>query len=110
MASAFEMYSGDSKTIEVAITDADGNAVMLTGATAIYTIREAITSTTALVTKATGGSGITISGSTVTITLAAADTASLAGTYYHELEITDTGGNVSTAFQDVVTIKADIIV
>ena len=109
MASSFEMYSGDTKTLAVAITDADGNAVTLTGATCAYTIRTAITSTTALVTKATGGSGITVSGSTVTISLAPADTADLDGTYYHELQITDSAGHVSTAFQDVVSIKRDII-
>jgi hypothetical protein len=109
MASSFEMFSGDSKTLSVAITDTDGQSVTLTGATCAYTIREAITSTTSLVTKATGGNGITVSGSTVTITLSPSDTASLDGTYYHELQITDSSGHVSTAFQDVVSIKRDII-
>jgi hypothetical protein len=108
MTTSYDMFSGDSVILSVAITDGNGNAVALAGATCAYTVRESITASSALITKATG-SGITVSGSTVTITLSPADTAALAGVYHHELQITDSGGHVSTAFQDVIHIKRDMI-
>ncbi len=41
-------------------------------------------------------SGITISGEVFTVTLSKIETAGLLGTYFHESEVTDTTGKVST--------------
>jgi len=109
MATDFSMYSGDSKTLEITITDSDGVAVDLTGATVKYAIALSSTASAALVSKATGGSGITTASNVATVTLASADTATLAGVYYHEMEITTVLGAVTTAMTGTITILADVI-
>ena len=104
----YTMFSGDSKVITVTVTDADGAAVNLTGATISYVIFD---DGSATITK-TVGSGITVTDAaagTFTITLAASDTASLAGAYYHECQVTDSSGNISTIFTGTVTMNEDMI-
>jgi len=94
MATDFEMYAGDNKSLTFTVTTAAGVAVVVTDA-AISWVLTTAPGATALITKTSTGT-ITISGSTVTVPLVEADTAALAGTYYYELEITDTSGNIST--------------
>jgi len=107
----FTMWSGDTKVIEVTITDASGNAVNLTGATISYVLQRSVGSTVTI--SKTTASGISItdaSGGVFQITLDASDTARLSGSsYYHECQITDTSGNVSTVFTGTVTMKEDAI-
>ena len=98
VAADFTMYSGDSKNLQFTITDNDDTPVDLTGATSSW-ILAASADGSALVTKTSGAGEITYSGGSTNIATVAvdpADTASLAGRYYHELQITDTGGDVST--------------
>ena len=109
MTATFEMYSGDTKQLDVAITDSAGTPVSLSGASVVYKVKKTIDGTPTFLTKSTAAGSITLSGSTVTIPFAPADTALLSGTYYHELEITDFLGNVSTAFQAQITILQDMI-
>ena len=90
------------------MTDADGIAINLTGATISYVI---FSGGVATITK-TIGSGITVTDATAgtfTITLTSANTASLAGSYYHECQVTDSSSNISTIFIGSVTINADLI-
>ena len=102
----FTMWSGDDKTITVTLsTD-------ITGATINYAIAASVGST-ALITKATGGSGIAITDAAngiFTIDLDPSDTSSKAGVYYHECQVTDTSSVVSTVFVGSVTINADLII
>ncbi|RMG96176.1 MAG: hypothetical protein D6706_10635 [Chloroflexi bacterium] len=104
----FTMWSGDSKLIQVMVTDSAGNSVALAGATIEYVIKDSVNGTTR-VSKSTSN-GITISGNTFTITLDPADTAGLSGQYYHEAQITDVAGNVSTALVGNIVINEDAIV
>lgn len=106
----FTMWSGDTKVLEVTITDASGNAVNLTGATISYVLQRSVGSTVTISKTTDDGISITdASGGVFQITLDASDTASLSGSYYHECQITDTSGNVSTVFTGTVTMKDDAI-
>ena len=105
----FSLHSGDSKSVTVNIVNAAGVAVDVSTASAVVYKVAASPGSEALVSKSLG-SGISVAGSTVTITFAPADTATLAGgVYYHELEITDGDGNVQTAFTGYVLIEGDLI-
>ena len=110
MATDFSMSSGDTKNISITITDSAGDAVDLTGATSIWAI---YSGGTALLTKTSAAGAITYGGASTnvaTVAVAAADTESIAGgVYRHELEITDTSGNVSTACSGTVVIVEDKI-
>lgn len=92
----FTMVSGDSKNITVSMLD----GVPLDGATVKWALKQSST-----VVSKTTSSGITIAGSTFTIRLNSADTASLIGKYYHEAEVTDMFGNVSTVMTGNITIE-----
>lgn len=106
----FLMWSGDDKVITVTVYDNDDNVVNITGATITWQLSQNIDSS-ALITK-TVGSGIALSdpvNGQFTITLEPADTASLAGRYYHEAQITDSSGDISTGLVGHATIKTDAI-
>lgn len=105
----YSMMSGDSKTLTVNVVDGDGVAVdVSTAAAIVYEIAASPAAATSYVSKALT-TGVTVATSTVTVTLAPADTKDLAGVYYHELEITDASGHVFTAFSGYVTIARDLI-
>lgn len=103
----FTMWSGDSKVLEVTVTDADGDAVNLTGASIDYVMQD-----DADISKSVGD-GISITspatGGLFEITLDPSDTTALAGDYHHECEVTDSSDNVSTVFVGTVTINVDLI-
>ena len=106
----FLMWSGDDKTITVTVYDNDDVVVDITGATITWELSLNVDSA-ALISK-TVGSGITLSDPTngvFTITLDPTDTDSLSGRYYHEAEITDSSGDISTALIGHATIKTDAI-
>lgn len=109
--------SGDSRIIECMVKQADESAFDITGATIKWQMF-AISGSggftgSAIITKQTGGQGIAITnaeGGVFQITLDPEDTGELAGTYYHESELTTSGGNVHTVFTGTIAIKADAIV
>lgn len=104
----FEMWSGDTKVLTITVTDKDGVRVNLTGATIVYKIFDG---GTAVITKSTAN-GITItdaSGGECQTTLSPSDTSDLDGVYYHECQVTDSSGNVSTIFTGAVTIQGEMI-
>jgi hypothetical protein len=104
------VWSGDDKVITVTVYDNDDVVVDITSATITYQLSQNVKSA-AIISK-TVGSGITLTDPTsgvFTITFDPADTASLSGRYYHECEITDTSGDVSTGFVGYATIKEDAI-
>lgn len=102
------MYSGDSKTLTISIVDSDGAAIdVSTAAAVVYAIADSSRGP-ALVTK-TLADGVSVAGSTVTVTLEPDDTEDLAGVYYHELQITDDVGHVDTAMSGTITVRRDLV-
>ena len=106
------MYSGDSVSIAVTVTDSvTGAAVNLTGAAMSWALATA-PGATPLLTKTSGAGEITVSGASnnvATVALAPADTAELTGVYHHELQIVDGGGNKYTVYQGELYILADMV-
>ena len=106
----FLMWSGDNKTITVTVYDNDDVVVDITNVAITWELSQNVDSV-ALISK-TAGSGITLSDPTngiFTITLDPANTGSLSGRYYHEAEITDLSGDISTVMVGHATIKTDAI-
>jgi len=104
----FTMYSGDTQDVTATITDDDSASVALAGMTIKWGFATA-PGQTAIVTKTTTDSDITISGNTFSFEIAPSDTTSLAGTYYHEAECTDATNDVQTVLSGWMTVKADIL-
>jgi len=109
------LHSGDTLTLEVTVNDSSGSAVDLTAATFTWAMSKKSNSAVAprgaaLLTKALASGVTLIDAATgrIDITLDPADTESLAGTYYHELQMTDTGV-VSTVLYGSVTIVKDLV-
>lgn len=106
--------SGDSRIIQCTVQGPTGDAYPLTGAAikwqAFLASGGGFTGS-AIITK-TVGSGIVITnavGGVFQITVNPADTESLAGTYYHEAEVT-IGSVVHTVFTGLFTIVSDAVV
>lgn len=96
----FSMMSGDTKYLDYTITMTG----TLSGSTAKWVMYK---NGTVAITKTTL-SGISITDDTsLRVTLDPADTANLSGVYKHELQITDTSGNICTVALGTATIKAD---
>lgn len=94
----FETYAGDTFIISASISGSDGGAYDLTAVSSMkWMLMEAPGAASLLSKGYQNGTGITISASIATITGTAGDTSSLAGIYYHELQIVDSVGRVSTA-------------
>lgn len=107
----FEMHAGDDKTILVTVQDLDNNAVDITGATVRWRMGRSANKT-ADVIKKTGGLGITLNAPTsgqFTITLGAADTEHLLGSFYHEAEITFLTGAKSTVLSGRAIVMPALI-
>jgi len=93
VAQNFTMHAGDSKSISITV---DGHN--LQGASVIFKAARAVDSSEVMITKSSG-SGIQITGtgnSVISIALQPADTQTMEGKYYFEVEVTDVDGRVST--------------
>lgn len=109
VAANFEMFSGNTRVLKVNVLDQDEAVVDLTGATAEFIFakragHEAIFSKTV-------GSGIVITDAAnglLEVTLAPADTETLSGAYYHELEVTDAGGRKTTVLFGTATVRRNV--
>jgi hypothetical protein len=109
MATDFTMYSGDTVNVAVTITDSNGDAVDLTGATSSWVLTS-FSGSTVYVTKSSGAGTITYGGvstNVATVALTASDTDDLDGIFRHELEIVDSTNNVSTVCVGTVVIEAE---
>jgi len=107
----FEMVSGDTKSLIVRVKDADGDVVDITGATVKWRAARSY-GKTASITKATGGSGVTLTDPTngvFVVALADTDTEDLAGIFYHEAEVTFSDDTVSTVLRGTMKINRDLI-
>lgn len=110
----FTMWSGDDKTLTITVTDANDVVVDLTGASAlVWILKRSKHAAAILVTKGLGA-GVTITDAEngiFTVDLNPADTAALTqNNYYHEAQITDASGNISTLLIGTANIKFDAIV
>ncbi len=106
----FEMHSGDTKDIVVTVLDELDQVVNISGATAVFILSQNPYSP-AVITKSSG-SGIVITdgpAGILTITLDAADTESLQGSFYYEVELTDASSRVSTIVVGQINIRADVV-
>ena len=98
--------AGDEKTWTVTIKDDAGSTVNIAGATLSWKIAEG-KDATADITK-TNGSGIAITdgpNGVLTLTLDEADTASLVGDYYHEIQAVDGSGVTQTMLRGTLRIE-----
>lgn len=106
----FLMWSGDTKHIVVTVVDGDGDVLNIAGAAISWVLQQNVDSLP-LIAKSVDD-GIILSDPAhgeFTIALAPANTANLSGRYYHEAEMTDAAGAVSTAMIGHATIRTDAI-
>lgn len=90
---------------------ADGANVNLTGYTARMQIRPTAASATTTLSLTTENTRIALGGAagTITLTISATDTASIAaGRYVYDLELVSAGGIVTRLLQGVVTVSANV--
>jgi hypothetical protein len=111
----FTARAGDTTPVYVTILDETTGSVMnLLGVTARWAASPGIPrrfSPTAVITKETGA-GIEITNAAqgiLRIDLDPADTQDLAGDFYHELQITDSSGGVSTPLSGLLTITRQLV-
>jgi hypothetical protein len=106
-----ETWAGNSVQINISITNSTTASGMdLTTASSIiwHLIADAETTSPAIISKSTGGSGITVSGSIASIEVGKGETDNLAGTYTHQCRVTDTSGSTVTVTVGTVTVNKSI--
>lgn len=98
-------WKGDYRKIEFLVED----VANLTGCSAKWSMSVNPTTAKLIEKDSTDPTEIIIAGTTITVILLPADTGYStsidAGTYYHELDITDSSGNPSTAATGTLTLK-----
>jgi len=105
IAQMIELFSGDTKLINITVLDQDSVVVDLTGASVDFIIAK-YPGHTALITK-TIGSGVVLTDAAngiMDVTLLPADTESLQGAYNFQCKVTDLSGRESTVLHGTVTI------
>lgn len=105
------MVQGEDKTLEITVVGENGSAKNITGATITWVLAKTV-GDTALVTKSTGGSGISITDAVngvFQVTLDGSDTTNYSGVYHHEAEVEDTSGNKNTVTVGSIHIKQSAI-
>jgi hypothetical protein len=111
-----EMWEGDSLTISIAVTQADGSFVSLVGATARWWMGKhpRAEGSNIYIQKSSPSDGVTVdTGGTphgLVVTILPADTIGLRkGTHYHEAEVTDALGRVSKVAIGAFKLNPSII-
>jgi fibronectin type 3 domain-containing protein len=112
MAERYDMYvdAGATYVDVVTFRDSAGALVNLTGYTAALKIRPTVESSTTTLSL-TQASGLTLGGAagTVTITLTAANTTTLAsGNYVYDLKVTSAGGVATRLVEGDVIVSAEV--
>lgn len=102
--------AGNSRRLVIPIKDAAGADAVLTGAAVNWWMgRSQWSSDTHILIKKSIGSGITVSGSTVTVALTSSDTALPPGAYYHECSVVFADGSVATVSTGTFTLTPTIV-
>lgn len=110
----FEMCAGDTRRINISLVDQLGAPMSIADCTVRWQASRGTAerfSATPLITK-TIGAGIEVTdefGGRLTVHLAPSDTENLAGDFYHELELRDATGDVSTPIRDTFTLLRNLI-
>ena len=109
--SNLEMYRGDDKTFNVTFTDADGNAINLTGATVFLTVKKKQTDpdTAAIIAKKVTSHSQATAGITA-VTVTHTDSNVAVGSYYYDIQLVDSNTTVTTITTGAFTIKRDITI
>lgn len=97
----FTMYAGDTPPFTITMTDSTN----LSGATVKWGLRRGHVKGPQVLLKTSQDGGLSASGSVVTINLLNSDTSALDGQFYHEAEVTDISGKVSTIMTGNITIQ-----
>jgi hypothetical protein len=98
------IWAGDDVTLRFSITDTSGSPQDMSGNTACWILQDEIDSGSWLISKAA-----VISGCLVDVTISGSDdTATLSGTYYHELAATASGSAVTLAVGTVTINRSSI--
>jgi len=99
------LYAGDDFVMVVTVQNDDGSAVDLTGYTAVSQIKTRIGDATPLATFTcvTGGTA-----GTVTMTLPNAESASLTSGVVYDMQITSSGGVITTLIAGSLTINPQV--
>ena len=104
----FTAYAGDTLNVVVRLFDELGAPWNIEGLDATYIIHDESANET-LVTKTSVDDEIESVGNEVRIYLAAGDTNTLRGTYYHELRLVDTDGQVSTVLTGHISLDGTVL-
>jgi len=104
-------YRGDDKTWNLNFTDADGNAIDLTGSTIFFTVKSNKTDqdSDAVISKDQSSHVDAVNGQTQ-IVLTNSDTNIKIGNYYYDFQLVDSTGLVTTVLSGIFKIKQDITV
>jgi hypothetical protein len=113
------MWAGNKRVLAYTVEDSDagdGSAKDLTGLTVKWALSKMSSdgtySTTAILEKATGGNGITVTDAAageLEVDLDAADTSDLAGDYYFELEVYDATPEGVVVATGTLTINRNVV-
>jgi hypothetical protein len=103
---SFNMMAGETRKMNVTITDPSGKAINLSGATIQWVLKRDVSSP-AIVQK-TLGAGVSITDiatGKILIFLEPTDTQNLSGNYYHIAKLTDGLGEVSYPFKGNIYVE-----
>lgn len=107
-ASAITVISGDTLSIPITVLDDDDAAVDMTGATIAFAIVRRVGRTAAISTAdSPQTASAAIATSVVTITVTAANTEPLRGTYQFECKATDGSGNEAVIAYGSITFRVN---
>jgi len=107
-----DIFAGDDDRLEITVRTASGDPVSLTGVSLVWALARSSRKTPELI-KRSADSGIEVidaEGGRCDVILDAADTADLGGlTYYHELQLEDADGKLTTTALGELTIRPAVI-
>lgn len=107
------LYRGDSKTLEVAVTDKNGGPVDITGASLLFSAKEKLSDTAYVIQKdSVNAVEILITdaaGGVFQVYLIPADTQTQdIGLYYYDIQLTTSAGKVYTIKQATIKLLEDV--
>lgn len=110
-----EHIVGTDRTITIPLYDTDGTNLDVTGATAAWTLRKASPrrgrkpwSGGEILGKTSAAGGITLSTGSAAIAIADTDLSGKAGLHWQEIQITASGGAITTHGQGYVMLRAGL--
>lgn len=102
---------GSTFTLNLTWKDSSGAAINITGYTARMQVRKSVDAASTTLSLTSGAGDITLGGAagTISITVSAASTASIAsGNYVYDLELVSGAGVVTRLLQGAVTVSPEV--